>query len=757
MLKKMAAQLVFFMIMLILKHCLSQFRLNTGLTYGLQTYGHMFDIISVNEPIRINAIHLHFSMENIQANVDIYSKKGTWNGYENNTNHWTRIHNQIITSNSVNSITYLSSLQSSIIIPAQERQAFYIRVNGVSMEYRNDSNITGNVAVSDFDVQILTGIAKDDFIGSSIYNAVWSGAIDYDYLCDNFQMISTPGSYVLNALQFTEQAPAFKACYQIAKGYTCASPHISIIVNSIDMDQYLYDGLMEYVRINLNKDGVAHKLYGNCFDSVPCSCCGRQLSCVNEFVDGGSFESGIIYEWELLNGADVHALCTGSTITMNADIRLNCSASVSPTISPTINPTAQTDIPTILTSMPSNNPTIITSSPTLSTNNLTIMTSGPTTFTANPTVMPTVNPTTITDNPTSSPTPYCSEYVEINAHGDYTLTGYGTEMNIRRVLCFEIAYNYTCYNPFLTVITKSVDYDVGDEEYLRTVYSINKTVIKDYGKWQGGVNNRCDLRYYSVYEGLNGPLIYGNTYEIIMTIGTAVHALCNPLRTMDVDVTISCYSSDSPTANPSVSPTISTTNPTITPTLSTNQPSNAPTLSPSITPTIVTNDPTISPSHSPSTLFPTISPTNDPTRFTLDPTIPPSILTSSPTISPSTAQPTILPTSLPSKNPTIKPTIPPSVTNNRASANAKFSMSSTAVIIIIVLGIALFCVSICLVAVCAYQIGAKKTMQKIHKNMTETAQDYKSSTFTSTTPNNVELTTTATLTPMTMPGINYTY
>ncbi len=141
----------------------------------------------------------------------------------------------------------------------------------------------------------------------------------------------------------------------------------------------------------------------------------------------------------------------------------------------------------------------------------------------------------------------------------------------------------------------------------------------------------------------------------------------------EVNETIGCIFTNSPTSSPSLAPTNApsfspTTPPTFSPSLSpttlpSNSPSIAPTNIPSYSPTIPpTNFPTFSPTFSP-TANPTISPTNVPTDSpTFSPTFSPTANPTGPTENPTNAPtqpPTFSPTGSPSQPPTLAPSNSP--------------------------------------------------------------------------------------------------
>ena len=569
------------------------FDITTNLTYGMQTYGHMFDVVSTQQPINIQNIGLHFSLNNFRSNVKIYSKKGSWIGYDSNITEWTLIHQTSVITSS-NALTNLGILQINVIIPAKETQAFYIIVTGSTLEYGNTSYITGNVYKSDNNIQLLTGIAKGDFTESVKHNAVWNGYIYYEYECDEFKMIDQPGTYSLRAYQDEIVVPGEKICYQIDKGYSCKDPYISIIAKGIDIDQY--SSYNEYIEIKYNKDGITQKVYDHCHDANPCLCCGKNITCVNEYVADNIFESGIIYEWTLTNGDDVDALCTGPE-TMDAQIILTCNGTKTPTLSPTIS---------------TSNPSTITLAPT-----------------TNPTITPTMSPT------------HCQEFVEINKAGSYPLKAYATQTSAERTLCWTVSPNYTCYYPELTVVTKEIDYD-GNNEWLRSIFRINGGNVKNYGQCKGNTINNCNLKINCVDDKIQDPLTHGNLYEVRLSIGSQVHSFCSPPRTMDADVTITCYDSNSPTMNPTI--------PSMFPT---RYPTAAPTFFPSIEPSIRTQNPTlntIAPSQDPS-MEPTMSPTQATTIATLLPSDAPTMRIIN--VTSTTDQVSANPTLTPSKSPSV--------------------------------------------------------------------------------------------------------
>ena len=644
--------------------------IDTGLTYGQQTYGHMFDIQVKQQPISIQIIDAHFSLNGINANIEIYTKRGTWVGYDSNITQWNLIHSDQVINTKVNELTRLGWLQNKVIIHAGQTQAFYIRVNGVTFEYGKTNNVTGNVFTSNDHLRLMTGISKDNFGSSIKYNVIWDGYIYYEYECDQFQLISDPGTYTLYATQNQIPADPETICYQIESGYTCQSPHILIITDALDYDDYTFSD--EYIEINYTKNGVKQKQYNDCYDeSEVCSCCNKFITCVNEAVNDTSFENGILYQWSFKNGPGVDALCSGRT--MDIEMKLTCLGTKSPT-------PAQTKIDTS----------------------------------------------------------HCDEYIEINGYGDHVLHAFARDQNSKRVLCWTISPEFTCYNPHLSVISKQIDYDnIG--EWVRPTYRINRTTVTDYGECRGGALHRCDLTLNCVDSNIDGPLIYGSVYEIELDISPNVHSSCNPIRTIDAIVTISCNGTNNPTLYPSILPTESPSLPTpillnsTEPTIATNSPVSLSSVTPSIVPSII-------PSVIPSVIPSQIQSTTNFSSTTVNPT------NHTETSQPPSGNQTPNPTEFPSKTPSFVTTNTTSITSsettqipssNNDSERKPLLLKASGLVIIITISVLLFCVIMCLAITCAYRIGVNKTKQKVIEAVMKPENN--SSTFTSTPNGAIEI------------------
>ena len=511
------------------------FTLEPNLEYGSQVYGQMFDIVCIKSPIIIKRFDLHMTLDGGVTSIEIYTKQGSYTGYENNSSEWERIYSDSIRVITSNDWTILSDFLNPITVLAQQTQAFYIHLIGTSqLEYSNISITSGNEVISDDNIQLLSGIGfYTTFDAIFGYNSPWNGRIHYINACDQFQMISETGQYMLSAYQTKDPADTYTICYQISHNYTCWDPYINITTNAIDYDQYGNNN--EYLTIKYFKDDSIQE-NTDCYDESlhPCLCCGASINCVSNYTGDIIFNSNTLYKWVLQNGPGVHAYCNPAR-TMDADIILTCN----------------------------NEPT------------------------SSPTAIPTKSPTALIET--------CYDYITIEGDGEYSLNAYATELLAERVVCWDIIDGYTCYNPVINIKTKSIDYDQVTDEYLHIRYGVDDNYAIDFGECRGGSYDRCDIIIDCVNYTAPEPLQSGHLYQIKLNIGEDVHGYCDPKRTMDADVTITC----SPTINPTTNPTIY---PTITPTILTRMPSETP----SVIPTESTNIPSAIPTESPTVCDETI-------------------------------------------------------------------------------------------------------------------------------------------------------
>jgi len=141
--------------------------------------GVMFDILA-SKNIYISQIGTNLA-NNISYNLEIYYKKGTYVGFENDASAWTKIGSATnVASNGLNVETIIP-IDINLSIAAGERCAFYVTSVDIdkSIKYTDGTSVGAELA-SNSDLAIYTGIGRDYPFGTIYTPRSFNGVIHYN-------------------------------------------------------------------------------------------------------------------------------------------------------------------------------------------------------------------------------------------------------------------------------------------------------------------------------------------------------------------------------------------------------------------------------------------------------------------------------------------------------------------------------------------------------------------------------------------------
>jgi len=136
--------------------------------------GNMFDIVNGKKNIWIDSFDVHTQYNSIYTFL-IYTKKGSYWGYQNDSLSWTRIDSLTVKADGFGKTTRLA-LNHPFFIAANDTVSFYITTYSVG--YINFSPVSVSYKNSDF--TITAGIALDYLFDATFSSvATWNGKVHY--------------------------------------------------------------------------------------------------------------------------------------------------------------------------------------------------------------------------------------------------------------------------------------------------------------------------------------------------------------------------------------------------------------------------------------------------------------------------------------------------------------------------------------------------------------------------------------------------
>jgi hypothetical protein len=145
--------------------------------------GNMFDV-KAKTNLRIIGFDLHLNNTGINYNVKVFTKTGSYGGFETNSLVWGTPILDVPVSNSevrgVGNLTSLPLLGSPITMSAGSTRAFYITLTTTGMRYTNGNTATASSPYTeDLNLQIFQGTGNSYPFNKTTFPRVWNGVIKY--------------------------------------------------------------------------------------------------------------------------------------------------------------------------------------------------------------------------------------------------------------------------------------------------------------------------------------------------------------------------------------------------------------------------------------------------------------------------------------------------------------------------------------------------------------------------------------------------
>ncbi len=138
--------------------------------------GNMFNITTFDNVLTVNSMAFNLETFGGPHTINVYTKSGSYVGFENNASHWTLVSQSTgITSSGQDSPTLVDVLDFSLLANTVTG-IFVTTVTTSGMDYTNGSNTFANA-----DLRLELGIGKGMglFDGRTFSPRTWNGTINY--------------------------------------------------------------------------------------------------------------------------------------------------------------------------------------------------------------------------------------------------------------------------------------------------------------------------------------------------------------------------------------------------------------------------------------------------------------------------------------------------------------------------------------------------------------------------------------------------
>lgn len=142
--------------------------------------GNMFNVTVFDNALTFTAADLNLEDFGEDALVSVYTKLGSYSGFESNSAAWTLMGQETLTSQGNDNATYFDF--SDFTLNANTVYGFYFTVSDyatsdISMRYFNGNNSYSN---ADLQLDLGIGLGNNDFDGSIFNSRTWSGSLYYN-------------------------------------------------------------------------------------------------------------------------------------------------------------------------------------------------------------------------------------------------------------------------------------------------------------------------------------------------------------------------------------------------------------------------------------------------------------------------------------------------------------------------------------------------------------------------------------------------
>jgi len=138
----------------------------------------MFDIIARKKPLRLLTIEVFAQSGTKRTKVEVWTKIGSYSGYEKRQKRWTRIRVDRISGKGHSTPVPLKKFKCPIVVKTRKTQAFYVHSNSriLYSTFATKSDLT----VKNDDAELRRGVGLLKRFGAPSSSYLWNGVVNYD-------------------------------------------------------------------------------------------------------------------------------------------------------------------------------------------------------------------------------------------------------------------------------------------------------------------------------------------------------------------------------------------------------------------------------------------------------------------------------------------------------------------------------------------------------------------------------------------------
>ncbi|TPV59827.1 PEP-CTERM sorting domain-containing protein [Aestuariibacter sp. GS-14] len=136
--------------------------------------GNMFDVVNLIGDVTVTGLDLN--LDNGTHTIEVYTKSGSYSGFETTSGAWSLIGSSAVVSSGANVATFFDV--ADFVLSGFTTTALYITANNTVMNYTNGTSV-GSVYADNGELQILQGVGKGYLFDSTFSPRIWNGTIYY--------------------------------------------------------------------------------------------------------------------------------------------------------------------------------------------------------------------------------------------------------------------------------------------------------------------------------------------------------------------------------------------------------------------------------------------------------------------------------------------------------------------------------------------------------------------------------------------------